>query len=490
METRSPSIGKVLTMVFFALSCVGLLLFLWLSFGGTIPFNPQGYRIKVAFPNAQELATQADVRIAGVSVGKVVDKSLDPQGNRTVATLEIDSKYAPIRQDAQAILREKTILGETYVQITPGSANARPIPDGGMLARGNVQHAVQLDEIFNSFDPATRQAFQTWQAELAKAIVGNDQNLSNVLGNLPTFAADASDILAVLDVEHNSVVQLVQNGGTVFGALSQNQAALRNLITSAEATFSTTAANNNKLAAIFHVFPTFLNESKATLARLKTFAVNTDPLLKELIPVARNLGPTLEAVKTLSPDLRHLFTNLNPLITVSRTGLPATRDVLNGATPLLGALGPFLEQLNPILTWLSLHQQLISDFISNGATSVAAKSTVYGGAGLTCGGVPCGHYLRQFAPNGPESSQFYTTRDANNRGNTYPPPLWLANPLAFSAGGQFPGSFTLPAWDCPGGGPRPVSGSNEACWVAPPLGQLLHQSSRFPRLTAASYPSS
>ena len=31
-------------MVLFALSCVGLLLFLWLSFGGTIPFNPQGYR--------------------------------------------------------------------------------------------------------------------------------------------------------------------------------------------------------------------------------------------------------------------------------------------------------------------------------------------------------------------------------------------------------------------------------------------------------------
>ena len=57
METRSPSLGKVLTMVLFALSCVGLLLFLWLSFGGTLPFNPQGYRIKVAFQNAEELAT-------------------------------------------------------------------------------------------------------------------------------------------------------------------------------------------------------------------------------------------------------------------------------------------------------------------------------------------------------------------------------------------------------------------------------------------------
>src|SRR5579859_1649707 len=489
METRSPSIGKVITMVLFALSCVGLLLFLWLSFGGTIPFNPQGYRIRVAFPNAQELATQADVRIAGVSVGHVVSKSLDPHGNRTIATIEINNQFAPIRRDAHAILREKTILGETYIQITPGSPNAPAVPDGGLLSRGNVQPAVQLDQIFNAFDPTTRRSFQVWQDELAQAGVGNDQNLSFVLGNLPTFAANAADILQVLDIEHAALTNLVQNGGTVFAALSSNQAALRNLITSGESVFSTTAAQSKAIEDIFHVFPTFLTESRLTLAQAKTFALNTDPLFKELLPVARDLGPTLTAVRQLSPYLRNFFTNLGPLITVSRTGLPATTQVLNGAQPLLGALGPFLEQLNPILVWLSLHQQLVSDFISNGATGIAAKSTVYGGNGLTCNGVPCGHYLRQFAPSGPETSQYYQTRDPNNRGDTYPPPLWLADTLNFSAGGQFPGSFTFDAWDCPGGGPRPASGSNEACWIAPPLGRLLGENTRFAQLMPASYSS-
>jgi len=80
METGTPSITKVISMALFALSCVGLLLFLWLSFGGAIPFNPQGYRVRIAFPDAGQLADQADVRIAGVSVGKVLSKSLDPQG--------------------------------------------------------------------------------------------------------------------------------------------------------------------------------------------------------------------------------------------------------------------------------------------------------------------------------------------------------------------------------------------------------------------------
>src|SRR2546421_4147718 len=121
MQTGSPKVSRIVTMVLFALSCVGLLLFLWLSFGGTIPFNPQGYRVKVAFPNAFDLADQADVRVAGVTVGKVVEKQISPKGNGTLATLQIDNQYAPIRKNAQAILRTKTLPGETYVQLTPGT---------------------------------------------------------------------------------------------------------------------------------------------------------------------------------------------------------------------------------------------------------------------------------------------------------------------------------------------------------------------------------
>jgi phospholipid/cholesterol/gamma-HCH transport system substrate-binding protein len=493
METGSPSLAKIVTMVLFALSCVGLLLFLWLSFGGAIPFSAQGYRIRVAFPDAGQLATQADVRIAGVSVGKVIGKSLDPQGNRTIATIQMDNQFAPIHRDARAILLEKTILGETYVELTPGTAGSPMLPDDGLLPRGNVQPAVQLYQIFNALDPTTRRAFQVWQQQLAVAVRGNDQNLNNVLGNLPAFAADATDVLQVLDIQHTAVVSLVQNGGTVFAALDRDPAALRSLITSGEATFATTAANNNAIAATFHVFPTFLNQTKAAMARLQSFSLDTDPLIKQLEPVARDLSPTLRSVRVLAPNLRSFFFNLGPLITASKTGLPAIRDVLNGTTPLLASVGPFLEQLNPILSWLSDHQQLTSDFISNGASGLAAKTTSFSGVGT-------GHYLRQFQPIGADTLSFSSTgRDPDDRGNTYPPPLWLADPKAFSAGGTYPRSFALPSWDCnntgaPGNGSQPASGipattaqAKQACWVGPNLAGLLGESGKFPHINAASY---
>ena len=95
MNKQAPSAGKIVTMVLFAASCIGLLLFLWISFGGAVPFAAQGYRMKVEFKDAVQLGVQSDVRISGVSVGKVVAVSLDRHTGLTKAVIQIDPKYAP-----------------------------------------------------------------------------------------------------------------------------------------------------------------------------------------------------------------------------------------------------------------------------------------------------------------------------------------------------------------------------------------------------------
>src|SRR3954453_13818843 len=109
MQKQAPTFGRLLTMALFALSCFGLLLFLWLSFGGSVPLKPKGYCIQVAFSEAVQLGDYADVRTAGVSVGKERPKELDPEGNHTDATRDIDRRFAPTRSDARAILRQKTL---------------------------------------------------------------------------------------------------------------------------------------------------------------------------------------------------------------------------------------------------------------------------------------------------------------------------------------------------------------------------------------------
>ena len=95
MQKQTPTLGRLLVMVGFALSCFGLLLFLWLAFGGSIPLAPKGYRFQTSFGEATQLAKEADVRISGVPVGKVKDIQPDKATGLSDVTIELQSRYAP-----------------------------------------------------------------------------------------------------------------------------------------------------------------------------------------------------------------------------------------------------------------------------------------------------------------------------------------------------------------------------------------------------------
>src|SRR3954471_15274553 len=142
MQKEGPSFGRIAAMVIFALSCFGLLTFLWISFGGSVPLKPKQYQLKINFPEATTLAEAADVRIAGVTVGKVRSKDLNKSANRTNVVLKIDPKYAPLPNDTRAILRQKTLLGETFVELSPGHKSSGNLKDGGTLKDPRVEKTV------------------------------------------------------------------------------------------------------------------------------------------------------------------------------------------------------------------------------------------------------------------------------------------------------------------------------------------------------------
>jgi phospholipid/cholesterol/gamma-HCH transport system substrate-binding protein len=486
MNKATPSLSRIVVMVVFALSCFGLLLFLWLSFGGPIPLKPKGYRVQIGFPEATTLASEADVRVAGVPVGKV--RKIEPQdgGNLTLATVELERRFAPLRTDARAVLRQKTLLGETYVELTPGRSE-KTIPENGRLPDGQVQDTVQLDEIFDALDPQTRQDFRTWQRQLAIGIKDRGRDFNDALGTLPGFARDGADVLAVLDSQEAAVQRLVKNTGVVFAALTANEAQLQNLITGSKRTFDATASKNDELAETIRIFPTFLDESKLTLARVEEFSRDTDPLITDLRPVARDLKPTLADVRALAPDLEQFFDRLDPVITASKKGMPATREVLEGAEPLLEAAGPFLGEVNPIFEYFEASQWQVADFINFGAAALSATTESPGGG--------VGHYLRQFGPLGAESAAMYQERLSSNRGNSYFQPSSLAA-TAVDRGRSYAKYKITPLFDCRNSGVKaaPNAEREPGCLVQNENEFDSHKftiknkvQGKFPHLEAADY---
>jgi virulence factor Mce-like protein len=475
MIKQAPTRGRLAVMAVFTVSCFALLLFLWSSFGGPIPLQPKGYRVQVAFPEAAQLAPQADVRVAGVRVGRVTGTVRDPRGNRTLATIQIDPRYAPVAADSRATLRTKAILGETYVELTLGSTDGPRVPDGGRLANRRVGDVVQLDEILDTLDPYTRRAFRTWQQSLARGVRGRGRDLNDAFGTLPGFARSAGDLLEVLDEQRAALRGLVRNTGVVMGALTDRATQLRALVQNTDTVFSAIARQSDAWAQTWQVMPAFLRQSRLTFDRLGRFAHDTDPLVRELKPAIDDLGPTLRSVRAFAPDLKSLVVRMRPLIDISRTSLPATRDVLDGLRPMLGALGPWLEELNPLLAWIGQSQTTLTDMFANLGTSTAAK---------TKSGDPraVGHYLRQIGPIGTESVAFYPTRLPTNRGNAYINPLSLISPELAKLG--IGASF-----DCDNaGGDRPAGGvpPAAACRTQKPF-DYLGGPKRFPHIVRDDY---
>jgi phospholipid/cholesterol/gamma-HCH transport system substrate-binding protein len=418
MSKRAPSTTQLLVIAGFALSCFGILLFLWITFGGPTPFKAKPYEVNIPFKEATQLAQQSDVRISGVSVGKVQDIVLAPNGEQAMAKVDINDKYGPLPVNTRAVLRTKTLLGETYIELTPGNRNGPVLADGGILANAQIAESVQLDEIFRTFDAKTRAAFQTWQQEAALSIQGQGASLSYAFGELEPAFTSFDHLFRVLDSQRLAVKTLFRNGATSLRALRGRQGELAELIRNSNAVFSTTAARDRDIEALFRAFPTFQDESRLTLDRLKSFSLNADPVMKQLVPVAEKLSPTLIAFSKLAPQAKGFFEGLEPVIDRAPTGFPAVRKLFRDEfPPLLRAVDPFLRNLNPVITGLGLYKHELTATMGNIASISNGTLTEENAAGERL------HYLRAMGPFTPESLATYPSRTTTGRTNAYPQPL-------------------------------------------------------------------
>jgi len=415
MQKRAPTLANMIVIILFVLSCFGLLLFLWESFGGPLPLKPKGYRMTVSFPASLALAEQSEVRISGVDIGRVVALKLG-KGGRTRAELEINQKYAPIRADMHAILRQKTLLGETYVQLIPqnGGHSGPFLPDNGQLADAQVEPSVTLDGILSAFDSKTRRDFQIWQQSVAEGIDGRGEQINAAFSSLHPFVEHTNSLVGILDSQEGAVRALIKNTGVVFNALGSRDHQLEGLIVNGEHSFHALAEGSQSFAAAFRALPTFEKNSRVALKELDRFADDASPFLDEFKVVERKLAPLLQAAKPFAPQFDNFLSSLGPLTTAAKKGLPGTGKMLDLTATQLENFRPVLHNFDPFLQYLSEYVPELQAFFAN----FTAATQSHGGNTNTPGG-PQQHYLTAMSVLNPESLAVYNQRIGTSRANPY-----------------------------------------------------------------------
>lgn len=106
-----------------------------------------GMTMTARFDRIDGLAQGADVRIAGVKVGQVVNQRIDPETFLAVLTLRVQDGLR-LPTDSSAEIQSESLLGGKYVALVPGGAD-RYLHNGSEITI--TQSAVSLESLLGRF---------------------------------------------------------------------------------------------------------------------------------------------------------------------------------------------------------------------------------------------------------------------------------------------------------------------------------------------------
>jgi len=122
--------------------CLG---YLSIKLGKMEIVGERGYEIYGVFSNVGGLKVGSSIEIAGVNVGRVKRITLENYQANVVLNLP---KGLKIQEDAIVSVKTKGLIGEKYIDITPG-ASEKVVQPGSRIRE--TQPAVDLEELISKF---------------------------------------------------------------------------------------------------------------------------------------------------------------------------------------------------------------------------------------------------------------------------------------------------------------------------------------------------
>ena len=138
-------IDKELAVGVFLLIGIFSLVYISVKLGKLEVLGGEGYTLFAEFENAGGIKAGASVEIAGVQIGKVKGIRLDNYQALVGFTINRNVK---IQEDAIASVKTKGLIGEKYVEITPGASN-KILQDGGKIRE--TESAIDIQDLIAKY---------------------------------------------------------------------------------------------------------------------------------------------------------------------------------------------------------------------------------------------------------------------------------------------------------------------------------------------------
>jgi ABC-type transporter Mla subunit MlaD len=388
---RLALIGAVLLAV-----AAGAVAAMGASSGGGDP-----YKVRAMFDDAAFVVQGEDVRIAGAPVGSItgLDVCVPSHGpcapgtlKKAAVTLEIDKAgFTPFHADAHCAIRPQSLIGEKYVDCTPGTASAPPLQritrgsgtGSYLLPVTSTSSPVETDIVQDIYRQPTRQQFAIILNELGTGLAARGSDLNAVIHRANPALGYTDQVLRILARQNHQLAQLARDSDAVLTPLAQVRQQIADFVVQGNTTSVASAARANDIARSFQLLPSFLRQLR--------------PLMADLGTLADQATPDFTVLSQSAPALAAQYQSLAPFARVARSALVALGASAVKQQPALISTIPLAKRLrnlgNAGVPSFNLLDRLTASFDRSGGIEQLMGVLFYGATAAN-GFDSIGHYVR------------------------------------------------------------------------------------------------
>jgi phospholipid/cholesterol/gamma-HCH transport system substrate-binding protein len=236
--------------------------------GVTVPWA-HPYKVTAVFKSGDGILKDNEVFLNGVKVGRI--DSVSAQNGEAYVTMRIDDTRAlPLHPDAGATVRKKNLLGETYVELTRGSATG-DLPTDSTIKDDKTFSPVDIDTVLSILDPQTRNRLQLLISGAGDALSNNGANLNSEATSSKDLFQSLQGPAAELDARKQQIDSVVLELESLYTTLAAQRDQVRQEFTTWSDVMGQLATQEQSIAG--------------TLQQADQLFQSTDTLLAGMVPV-------------------------------------------------------------------------------------------------------------------------------------------------------------------------------------------------------------
>ncbi len=305
--------GRIAAVIAVAAAVVIVAVLLFAGGGG-------GYTVKAEFQNASQLVKGNLVQVGGVRAGSVKEIKISPDG-QAIITMSIDDDYAPLKRGTRATIRQASLSGiaNRYVDLTlPATprdgSKLGEIEEGETISVQNTTTAVELDQLFDVFDPPTREAVKQLFVNSHRSYEGKTDEQREAFRYLNPALSTSSRLFNEINADTPLLERFIVDSSELVTALAERRDDLAALVGNLNATFRALGSEREALVQAINALPDFMRQANTTFVDLRFALDEVDPLVEASKPVARELQPFLRELRPLARDARPTVRDLNDIV--------------------------------------------------------------------------------------------------------------------------------------------------------------------------------